>query len=67
MLTLYLSFRLQMVKGTEFLATTSNLVIPISLHTDGVNYLKSLKRFTTLGCKDIGIRKSEFAAKLVSL
>ena len=55
-------------------ATNLNVLIPISLQPDDVNLwqfqtkiigpnkIHSL-RFTTLRCKDIGIRKSEFVAK----
>ena len=58
-------------------ATNSNFLILISVQPDGFptlifqteifwpNRIESLKylRATTLGCKDIGIRKSEFVAK----
>ena len=57
--------------------SNSNFAIPISLQADSVNlwYLKlrlfgltelilrTIIRFTTLGWKDIGIRKLEFVAK----
>ena len=59
------------------LATYTNIQIPTSLHPDGVNlwYFKlrlfyvtkfivwNINRSTTLGCKDIGFRKSELVAK----
>ena len=59
-------------------ATNSNFLIPISLQSDGVNlYYFKLRlsditefivwniylRYSTMGYKDIGIRKSEFVAK----
>ena len=71
-----LKFKIDVVKRNGVFATNSNFLITIALPPDGMKlwYFKlillelqihSLKyiRFRTLGCKDIGIRKSEFVAK----
>ena len=54
----------------QVLGTNSTLLIHLSLQPDVVNIILSARilslkylKSTTLGCKDIRIRKSEFAAK----
>ena len=69
------------IRYCEVFATISNFSIPTSLQPDGLNiwYIKLRlfdqtefivwinKRFTTFGCKDMQIRKSEFVAKKGSI
>ena len=63
-------------KKLQFLNSKSNFLIPISLQPDDVNRdlktiwsdkIQSLKyqRCKALGCKDIGIRKSELAVNMM--
>ena len=66
MVGIALIFYFEVLKENEFFATNSNLLIPISLQPCGVNLLIfQLKLFDLrdLGCKDKGIRKSEFVPK----
>ena len=58
------------MKRNRLFATNSDLLIPISLDSfltmtfvRSKNISLKYQRFTTLGSKDIGIRKSEFVAK----
>ena len=58
------------MKRNRLFATNSDLLIPISLDSfQTMTFVRSknislkYQRFTTLGSKDIGIRKSEFVAK----